>query len=127
MTKALRLVFSVAVLSGLAVSQIPAPGRCQMLYGRFLATGCSMPCCRTRMPMPKCPMLKASVSRDVIASTPSHRNIVPPLHAIGLAALPAFEPLHSWLLTYERMVSLFLCGPPRAARAPPSDAHLLDA
>jgi hypothetical protein len=129
MKRVLRLVFSTAILTGLAISQVPSPASCQMLYGSFLAKSCSMPCCKTEMPVSKCPMLKmASAPRDIItASVPTFENTLQPLHLMGFTLQPASDRIMGLVASLTETIRILFSSPPKTSRAPPSDIHLINA
>ena len=128
MKKGLRLVFVAVMLASLTVSQLPSSVQCQMGYGGFLSTNCPMPCCKTKLPMPHCPMLKASAPRDFIASSvPILDSALIPLHDSVQIALPGLRPLSQVLANLAATIQLLIAGPPPSVRAPPADVQLLDA
>ena len=99
-----------------------------MAYGSFLATGCPMPCCKSKLPVPSCPMLKALAPRDFIASSsPILDSVLVPLHVAVQTALPGLRPLSQVLANLAAALQLLMAGPPPSVRAPPSDVQLLDA
>src|ERR1051326_6166908 len=128
MKKRLQLFISLMALSGLAVSQLPSTANCQMLSGSFIAKSCSLPCCKTQMPMPKCPLLKASASRDLIAiSAPILDNTLQPLHDMAGATRSAPQRIALLVADVVESIQAFLLIPAATTRAPPSDIHLLAA
>ena len=129
MKKFTRIVFSSAILAALTISQVPSDGKCQMTAGGFLAAGCPMPCCKTKLPMPKCPMLKAAAARDLIAASgiTTLRQTLQPLHHASLIRELNFRLLISWATDLTGILHVFFAGPPQMVRAPPSDSHPLDA
>jgi len=128
MKRMARLILTVAALASLAVSQIPSPARCQMGFGTVLARSCPMPCCKTKLPMPNCPFLKASQPRDLIVPSVSIlENALAPLPDSLQATLPVLRPLFQVLARLTTTLHLLSAGPPLSVRAPPSDVHLLDA
>ena len=128
MKKAFRFVVAVTLFAVLGISEAPAPATCQMAYGSFLAGGCRMPCCQTKLPMPKCPMLKTSAPRDFIASSvPVLDSALVPLHDAIQVTLPGLRPLSQVLTSLTAALQLLFAGPPLSIRAPPADVQLLDA
>jgi hypothetical protein len=123
-----RLILTVAILASLAVSQFPAPAHCQMGFGTVFARSCPMPCCKTKLPMPNCPFLKASIPHDFIASsTPVLDNALIPLPTSLQIKLPGLRPLSQIFANLAATIQTLFAGPPPSVRAPPVDAHLLDA
>jgi hypothetical protein len=125
MKNVVRFVFSVAVLSSLAISQLPQPGNCQMAYGAFFAANCRMTCCKTTRPMPNCPLLKAAAPRDFVASsTPVFELGLAPLYFARTTVLPQPRFWSTIVSDITDTIELLLIGPSQATRAPPSDVHL---
>jgi hypothetical protein len=124
----LRLVLSITILSSLAISQLPSSANCQMAYGRFAAIGCPFPCCNSQAPMPQCPLLKTSASRDLIASSVvTIENTLQPLHHVGLMTVAAPARFVTLAGSFFETVRLLFSGPPQPIRAPPTDAYLIAA
>ena len=125
MKNALRLVVSVIALSSFSVSQLPEHGNCQMAYGAIFAAGCRMPCCKTTVPMPNCPLLKALAPRDFIAaSAPILQIGLTPLHFVQSTVV---TPAGFWITMvydYASAIEEIFRGPSQPVRAPPSDIHL---
>ena len=125
MKNVLRLVFSAAILSSLAVSQLPETGNCQMVYGAFFAATCRMPCCKTTFPMPNCPLLKAAVPRDFIAaSAPVLQIGLTPLHYVQTVILTQPRFWTMMVSNFTGAIERIFAGPSQAVRAPPSDVQL---
>ena len=116
------------MFAALGASMAPVPATCQMAYGSFLAKGCPMPCCKTKLPMPNCPMLKGSAPHDLIAgSVPSLENTLQPLHHVGILLMPQVRPVAGFIPNLIEAVQRLFSGPPPSVRAPPADVQLLDA
>ena len=126
--KAIRTIFSIAVIASLAISLLPEAGKCQMMYGGILMAGCQMPCCKTKLPMPKCAMIMASAPRDFIAITgPVFEAGLQQLYTLVIKTQP---PIRSWSTAISDLADTFellFIGPARPIRAPPSNVHLLAA
>jgi hypothetical protein len=125
MKNVVRFVFSIVVLSSLAVSQLPETGNCQMALGAFFAASCPMPCCKTTLPMPNCPLLKAATPRDFVASSAPILEVgLTPLHFAQTTILPQPRFLSTIVSDLTATITLLLMGSSQAVRAPPSDVHL---
>jgi hypothetical protein len=125
MKNVVRFVFSIVVLSSLAVSQLPETGNCQMALGAFFAASCPMPCCKTTRSMPNCPLLKTVTPQDFIATTaPVLKTALAPLHAVKMALLPPTRQWSTIVPDLAGILELIFAGPSQAVRAPPSDVHL---
>jgi hypothetical protein len=128
MKKVIRLVFSAAILSSFAISQLPSPAACQMVSDGLLAQSCSLPCCKAHLPMPKCPFLKASLPRDLIASPMENiKNTLQPIHDTGWIAISAPRRIVTLVVSFVETLQYLFAGPAQTTRAPPSDVHLQDA
>ena len=99
-----------------------------MMYGGVLAAGCQMPCCKAKMPMPNCPMIRTVAPKDLLAnSAPIFEAGLQPLYSL---ALIIEAPVRSWATSLTDLTTTFemlFTGPAKSVRAPPSDVHLLAA
>src|SRR5690242_11787772 len=112
MKKTLRLFVSIIALSSFAVSQLPEAGNCQMVLGAFFAATCRMPCCNTTRPMPNCPLLKAAVPRDFVASSaPVFELGLAPLHFAQTTMLPQPRFWSTIVSDLTDTIELLLIGP----------------
>jgi hypothetical protein len=128
MRKAFRLTFSAALLSSLAISQLPEPSHCQMVYGAIFAASCRMPCCQTKLPMPNCPFLKAAATRDFITrSGPVLKVALQPLHSVRTIVVSQARTWSSTVAGLAETITLLFIGPSLPVRAPPANVYLLAA
>ena len=116
------------MLAALMVGQLPSAGNGQMGYGRFLAKSLPMPSSTTKLPMPNCPMMRASAPRDFLTSSvPILGSTLIPLHDSLQIALSGLRPVSQVLGNLAAVLQLLIAGPVPSVRAPPSDVHLIDA
>ncbi len=127
-TESMKKMLVMALLTGLVVSQLPTKSDCQMAFGGILAKSCAMSCCKAGMPMPKCPLLKASAPRDLITSSVQTLNdAIQPLHNVGYIALPVPRRIVTLVAGFVETIQLLIAGPSQSVRAPPTDVLLLAA
>jgi hypothetical protein len=128
MRKAFRIVLSVALLAVLGVIQAPKSATCEMAYGGFIAASCQMPCCKTHMPMSKCPFLRTSAPRDIItSSTIVFKNVLQSVHHAGLLIIPQPLRTNNAVTVLGETLRLLFFAPSVSVRAPPADVVLINA
>jgi hypothetical protein len=99
-----------------------------MMYGSYLVKACSLPCCKTNMPMPKCPFLRATAPRDLIASSvPTFEDTLQPLHSVGFTSFLAPRRIAIRVANFVESIRLLLLASAPPVRAPPSDVYLIAA
>ncbi len=115
------------MMAALLVSQAPVRGQCQMMFGPAFAKTCAMKCCK-KLPMPKCPMLKAQAPRDTIAgNTIVFESLLQPLQHSSLPVLHDVQLLVLRIAPVINAIKTLIQSPPLPARAPPAFIHLINA
>ncbi len=78
--------------------------------------------------MAKCPMMKASAPRDLVAINELRSDkILQPVHFLSLTALEMPRKVILRLASFVKSIQSIFLTPQQSVRAPPSDVHLQDA